>query len=68
MSGPYVHVQMHVELDPELPLQDAHEVMIAAENRILAEFPAADIIIHPDPRGRAEPQSGPFAEDRAGMV
>ena len=68
MSGPYVHVQMHVELDPELPLQDAHEVMVAAENRILAEFPAADIIIHPDPRGRAEPHSGPFAEDRVGMV
>lgn len=64
MSGPYVHVQMHVELDPQLPLLEAHEVMVAAENRILEEFPAADIIIHPDPQDRAEPHGGPFAEDR----
>ena len=27
-----------------------------------AEFPAADIIIHPDPRGHAEPHGGAFPE------
>jgi cation diffusion facilitator family transporter len=61
-SGPYIHMQMHAELDPDLTLEAAHEVVVAAEKRILAAFPAADIIIHPDPRGRAEPHGGAFAE------
>jgi ferrous-iron efflux pump FieF len=63
-SGPYVHMQMHVDLDPELTLEAAHEVIVAAENRVLAAFPSADIIIHADPRGRAEPHGGAFAESR----
>jgi cation diffusion facilitator family transporter len=61
-SGPYVHIQMHVDLDPELTLEAAHQVIVAAENRVLDAFPSADIIIHADPRGRAEPHGGAFAE------
>lgn len=61
-SGPYVHMQMHVDLDPDLSLEAAHGVIVAAEKRILEAFPAADIIIHADPRGRAEPHGGAFAE------
>jgi cation diffusion facilitator family transporter len=61
-SGPYVHMQMHVDLDPEMSLEAAHKVVVAAEKRILERFPAADIIIHADPRGRAEPHGGAFAE------
>jgi cation diffusion facilitator family transporter len=62
VSGPYVMVQMHADLAPDLTLEDAHEIMVAAEKRIHAEFPAADILIHPDPRGRAGRHGGPFAE------
>lgn len=54
-SGPYVHIQFHAELDPALTLEDAHKIVVAAEERIRALYPTADIIIHPDPRGRAEP-------------
>ena len=61
-SGPYIHIQMHADLDPGLTLVAAHDAMVAAENRVLAAFPTADIIIHPDPRGRAEPHGGAFAE------
>jgi cation diffusion facilitator family transporter len=61
-SGPYVHMQMHADLDPDVTLEAAHEVIVAAERRILQVFPAADIIIHADPRGRAEPHGGAFAE------
>ena len=64
-SGPYVHIQMHVDLDPDLTLESAHEVIVAAEKRVLSEFPSADIIIHADPRGRAEPHGGAFAETNA---
>jgi divalent metal cation (Fe/Co/Zn/Cd) transporter len=56
---------MHVDLDPQLTLEAAHQVIVAAEKRILAAFPAADIIIHADPRGRAEPHGGAFAETAA---
>jgi ferrous-iron efflux pump FieF len=61
-SGPFVHIQMHVDLDPELTLEAAHQVIVAAEKRVLDAFPQADIIIHADPRGRAEPHGGAFAE------
>jgi cation diffusion facilitator family transporter len=61
-SGPYVHIQMHADLDPQLSLEQAHKVVVAAEKRVLEAFPAADIIIHPDPEDRAEPHGGAFAE------
>jgi cation diffusion facilitator family transporter len=65
-SGPYVHMQMHVDLDPSLNLREAHAALVAAEKRVLAEFPHADIIMHPDPRGAAEPHGGAFAEESMG--
>jgi ferrous-iron efflux pump FieF len=49
-SGPYFHIQMHVDLDPELTLEAAHHVIVAAENRVLGAFPSADIIIHAEGR------------------
>jgi cation diffusion facilitator family transporter len=61
-AGPFVHMQMHIDLDPQLSLADAHEVLVAAEKRVLEDFPSADIIMHADPRGQAEPHGGAFAE------
>ncbi len=61
-SGPVVHIQMHADVDPDLSVERAHEIIVAAEKRILTAFPAADILIHADPRGRAEPHGGAFAE------
>ncbi len=61
-SGPYVHIQMHADLDPELSLEEAHHVVVDAEKRVLEAFPAADIIIHADPEDRAEAHGGAFAE------
>jgi cation diffusion facilitator family transporter len=59
---PYVHVQMHIDLDPALTLAEAHTVLVDAEKRVLENFPSADIIIHADPSGEAEPHGGAFAE------
>ena len=61
-AGPVTYIQMHADLDPEMSLEAAHRAVVAAERRILEAYPAADIIIHPDPRGRAEPHGGAFAE------
>ena len=50
-SGPHVHIQMHAELSSGLTLIEAHDIIRAAETRILHAFPAADVTIHPDPQG-----------------
>jgi len=63
-AGPIMHVQMHVDLDPELTLEAVHKAIVAAEKRLLEAFPSADVIIHADPRGRAEPHGGAFPEHR----
>lgn len=54
MAGPVMSIQMHVDLEPSLTLEQAHGIVVEAENRLLAAFPGADILIHADPRGRAE--------------
>ena len=61
-SGPVIHMQLHADLDPDITLVEAHEIVVAAEERLLAAFPAADILIHPDPHGKAEPHGGHFRE------
>lgn len=66
-SGPYIHIQFHADLDPALTLKAAHEIVVAAESRIRDAYPAADIIIHPDPADGAEPHGHElFAERRLG--
>jgi ferrous-iron efflux pump FieF len=60
-SGPLIHIQFHVALAPRISLKEAHEVIVAAERRLLAAFPAADIIIHPDPDGHDEDHPTAFS-------
>ena len=52
-AGPHLHMQMRLDLDPGLSLSEAHDVVVAAESRIMDAFPAADILIHPHPAGCA---------------
>jgi len=59
-AGPLVHIQFHADLNPELTLEAAHKILVAAEKRLLDAYPAADILIHPDPKGRAEPHGSDF--------
>lgn len=62
MAGSVTLIQMHIDLDPQLTLEAAHDIMVQAEERLLAAFPAADILIHPDPRGHGAAHGGVFAE------
>lgn len=55
-AGSVPMIQMHVDLDPDLSLAEAHTIMAEAEARILEGHPHADILIHPDPR-RATPDT-----------
>jgi cation diffusion facilitator family transporter len=65
MAGSAMMIQMHVDLEPTLTLDAAHAIVVEAEARLLAAFPNADILIHPDPRGHAEPHGGAFGETGA---
>ncbi|MFZ4600830.1 MAG: cation diffusion facilitator family transporter [Caulobacterales bacterium] len=65
-SGPFIHIQFHADLDPEISLKAAHEVVVAAEARIRTAYPAADVIIHPDPADGVDPHGHEaFLEGRA---
>jgi len=48
-SGQTILVQLHLELDDQIPLIRAHGVARAVEKEILRVWPEADVIIHQDP-------------------
>lgn len=48
-------IQLHVELDPTLPLVKAHEIGDRVEAELQRAFPDAEIILHVDPYGIFEP-------------
>ncbi|WP_416876958.1 cation diffusion facilitator family transporter [Litorimonas sp.] len=50
-SGPHIHIQMRLDMDETLSLSEAHDIIINAEKRLMADFQAADILIHPHPAG-----------------
>jgi cation diffusion facilitator family transporter len=53
-SGPHIHIQMRLDLDEDLSLSEAHDIVLAAEKRMMAAYRAADILIHPHPTGCQE--------------
>lgn len=55
-AGPDAFVQIHLEMDGDLTLRDAHLISDAVEADILAAFPQAEVMIHQDPEGVEEPR------------
>jgi ferrous-iron efflux pump FieF len=53
-SGHDIFIQMHLELDDELSLFDAHEIADEVEASIREIHPEADILIHKDPHSLDE--------------
>jgi ferrous-iron efflux pump FieF len=54
-SGNRDFVQFHVSVDPKMTIAAAHDVMDEIEDKLLAEFPGLEILIHPDPEGHVDP-------------
>ncbi len=54
-SGRHSFIQMHIEMDPEMSLFDAHAVADEVEATVGEAFPNAEILIHTDPLGLEEP-------------
>jgi ferrous-iron efflux pump FieF len=55
-AGPNAFVQVHLEMDGDLTLSEAHRISDAVEADILAAFPNAEVMIHQDPVGVEEPR------------
>jgi ferrous-iron efflux pump FieF len=47
-AGSRVFVSLHIELEGDQPLRDAHEIGASLRRAILAAYPQADVIIHKD--------------------
>jgi len=61
-SGHRDFVQFHVWVDGNMTVTQAHRVMDEIEAKLHAEFPAVEILIHPDPEGHVD-EAGNAAED-----
>ena len=61
-SGNRDFVQFHVSVNPEMTVREAHDVMDEIEDKLLAEFPGIEILIHPDPEGLVN-ETGLAAQD-----
>ncbi len=55
-AGLYTFIQIHIELDPQMPLLQAHAVSDAVERELCAAFDRAEVIIHQDPAGLEQEQ------------
>lgn len=53
-SGRQMKMAIDIEVQPDLPLKIAHDIAMALEARLLAEFPGSEIMIHIDPFGEPE--------------
>jgi ferrous-iron efflux pump FieF len=53
-AGADVFIELHLELDGELSLEQAHDITHEVEARIRAAFPGAGIIVHQEPAGLAD--------------
>ena len=53
-SGVHTFIQLHLELDPEMSLIEAHEVSDEVEAKLRIVFAGAEVIIHQDPHGIEE--------------
>jgi len=50
-AGLSTFIQLHLALDPAMPLSQAHVISDAVEQALLAAYPGAEVIIHQDPAG-----------------
>lgn len=51
VAGSRVFVNLHIELDGDQTLDQAHAIGAALRRAIIAEYPRADVLIHKDPVG-----------------
>jgi ferrous-iron efflux pump FieF len=60
-AGLSTFIQLHLALDPDMPLKEAHKISDAVEQAIRNAYPGAEVIIHQDPAG-LEPLPPDFSD------
>lgn len=50
-SGATSFIQLHLVMDPDISLKDAHRIADEVEQRVIAAFPGVEVIVHQDPAG-----------------
>ncbi|MDO9459173.1 MAG: cation diffusion facilitator family transporter [Alphaproteobacteria bacterium] len=51
LAGTTPFIQLHLEMQPNMSLHDAHEIADEVEAKVKEAFPGAEVIIHQDPAG-----------------
>jgi ferrous-iron efflux pump FieF len=65
-AGSDVFIELHLELDGDLQLEEAHDITHEVEARIRAAFPEADILVHQEPAGLGDPRLDALIADSGG--
>ncbi len=55
MSGPVRFIQLHLELNDDITLLEAHNISDKVEDKLIEAFPEADVLIHQDPYSVVHP-------------
>ncbi|MDP6427680.1 MAG: cation diffusion facilitator family transporter [Rhodospirillales bacterium] len=53
-SGPYSFIQLHIEMDHDITLLEAHNISDQVMYKVEAAFPNTEVLIHQDPEGIEE--------------
>lgn len=61
-SGPHRFIQIHLELDRNLSLIEAHEISDQVMYNIEAAFPNSEVLVHQDPEGVDERRDTPVSK------
>jgi cation diffusion facilitator family transporter len=55
-TGLQYHVDLHLEVDPDMTVRDSHEIGHDVKSRVLAELPwVADVLVHVEPAPEGAP-------------
>ncbi len=61
-SGTQDFVQFHVNLPPEMTVEEAHDIIERVEEDLCAHFPRMELLIHIDPEGHVDEPDNPMVE------
>ncbi|MBN2752180.1 MAG: cation diffusion facilitator family transporter [Rhodospirillaceae bacterium] len=64
ISGPNTFIQLHLEVEGDMPVVDAHDIAQRVEDALSAAFANAEVIVHIDPVGLVEPVANPAVLER----
>lgn len=62
-SGGKNFVQFHVDMDPNMSVRSAHNILDRVEESLCKAFPHTEILIHIDPEGHVDDPDNPMAEE-----